>query len=279
MALVKHAFPVTLAILSLVALPAEASAERKSGGGGGGVLSRNVDAVKSATSSSDSGGGASDSDSGYDSSDEPYYDDGSGRHGHYHGGYVAHVGPPPPAFVAMPYATYTRGPEVSLYLGLQNVKDLEGSDASTAAASVSVRASVDDFGVGLSDSIYYETYPGMDPLTMHLWSLNGLFRIARLGPSDHTAIWLTGGFAGLQSTAADLQLYGAGLGAEIAHNFGDAAGIEGSARIIALQEGMRAVEYRVGVAASVIRLSYRYLKLNVDAPALKGPELGVALHF
>lgn len=278
MAIAKSLLSLSLSMVGLTALSPLAHAGHKSSGGGGGVLSQNVSAVSHATQSSGSGGSGSQSSSDNSSDDDSTYDS-SPTYTSSGSGYVTGVGyGVAPAFVTNPYPTYTRGPELSLYLGLQNVKDADDSEASTAAASLSVRASVDDFGIGLSDSIYYETAPGMEPISMQLWSLNGLFRIARMGPSDQTAVWLTGGFAGLQSPD-QFQLYGAGLGAEIAHNFGDAAGVEGSARIIALQEGMRAVEYRVGVAASVIRLSYRYLKLNVDAPALKGPELGVALHF
>lgn len=182
--------------------------------------------------------------------------------------------PVPDTAVAGPYPLAAGpGTAVSLYLGLESVK---GSDG---AGAVSLRTSYGDFGIGLADTVYFEsirTKQGPDELEMHAWAMTGAWRAHRADDADDTSVWLQAGLAGTSSQG--LQIFGAVVGAAVTHNLIGAIGLEGTARVFAYQDDIRALEVRGGLAVSMFRLSYRVLKYNVG-PALKGPELGVAMQF
>jgi hypothetical protein len=176
-----------------------------------------------------------------------------------------------------PYPTYPNaGPaHIALYLGLHSVEDSDG------AAAFSLRTGYGDYGISLSDTSYYERVPGLDGrsdmLRLDVWGITGGYRIAQPGPADTTAIWLHGGLGGAHSST-DVEALGLVLGAEVMHNLSGALGIEASARLFVLQDDIRARELRAGIAASVLRVSYRVLDFNVG-PALHGPEVGLAISF
>jgi len=174
---------------------------------------------------------------------------------------------------AYPYPTNTVGTDVRLYLGLQSVDDSNG------ALSGSIRSSYGDLGIEIDDIRYYERQEardGPDYLSLDVWSMSIAYRVAATGPEDRTAVWLKGGLAGANSDG--LGIFGLVVGAEVAHNVGSTVGLESSIRMFSYQDQIRALELRAGVAASIMRLSYRVLKFNVGPP-LQGPEVGVSLSF
>jgi hypothetical protein len=198
----------------------------------------------------------------------------SGRHYDGGGGWLVPQHPSHGGFLvgAYPYPTTGVGTDVSLYAALHAV------EASDGATIVTLRASYADLGIEIADTGYYERderYPS-SYLTMDVWRLGFAYRALAPGPDDRTALWLSGGLAGVKS--AGLELLGGVVGAELAHNFTSSLGAECSARLFAFQDHIRALELRAGVAASVIRLSYRLLQFDVGPP-LRGPEVGVALSF
>lgn len=189
------------------------------------------------------------------------------------GGYNTSRAYTPRPILMGPYPTSTAGADVELYLGMASVADSDG------AMRASLRASSGRFGIGIDNTRYFEQTPTiMGPQYLHLdvWSLTGAYRAVEMGDRGNTAVWLSAGIAGQASDG--LHVLGATIGAEVAHNLNSAVGLEGSARVFAMQDDIRAIELRVGVAASILRLSYRVLKFNVG-PALRGPEVGVALRF
>jgi hypothetical protein len=68
------------------------------------------------------------------------------------------------------------------------------------------------------------------------------------------------------------------VGAELEHMFTPSLRASGSARYYVLEHDMRASELRAAVGASFLSLGYRVFRFNVG-PALRGPEVGVALRF
>jgi hypothetical protein len=188
------------------------------------------------------------------------------------GSYRAHVRPAV-LVSGYPYPTCTAGTDVRLYLGLQSVDDSNG------ALSVALRSSYGDLGIEIDDIRYYEriqTPQGSDYLHLDVWTMGLAHRAMVGGPEERTAVWVKGGLAGASSD--DLSIFGAMLGAELAHNLGGSVGFEASARLFAYQDRIRALELRAGAAASILRVSYRVLWFNVGPP-LQGPEVGVSLSF
>ncbi len=174
---------------------------------------------------------------------------------------------------AYPYPTNTPGTDVRLYLGLQSVDDSNG------ALSGSIRSSYGSMGIEIDDIRYYERQSaaeGSDYLSLDVWSMSVAYRALAAGPEERTAVWLKGGLTGSHSEG--LGIFGVVIGAELAHNVGSALGVESSARLFYYQDQIRALELRAGVAASVMRVSYRVMKFNVGPP-LQGPEVGVSLSF
>ena len=212
-----------------------------------------------------------DSDSSSDDSDSESSSDSS----HWGGGHRPHRTHMRTSFFAggYPYPTNNAGTDVRVYVGVLSVEESDG------AAAVSLRASYGPIGIELDDTSFYErdeTSLRNEFITLDVWSLNLAYRAVATGPEERTAVWLKAGLAGANSDG--LGIFGAVVGAEVAHNFTSAVGVEGSARVFNYQDGIRALELRTGVAASFVRLSYRVLKFNVG-PALRGPEVGVSLSF
>lgn len=157
--------------------------------------------------------------------------------------------------------------DIRLDFGLHRVDDSDG------ALYASVRASYDQLGIILSDTAYYEQ-TGMETLDLHIWGVGGSYRLNRqAGP---TSLWISAGLAG--ATSDGLQLYGGFVGGDLAHRLRGAVGVEAGGRMSLYQDDIRGMELRVGVTASILRLGYRLMELNVGPP-LHGPELGLALQF
>gem|GEM_PF-5297232 len=181
--------------------------------------------------------------------------------------------PTPLLLGSQPYPTSTMGSDVHLYLGMMSVYESDGAMRGT------IRASSGNFGVALDGTRFYEeqrTPMAVTSVHLDVWSIRGTYRAVRTGNNHRTAVWLHAGLAGQSSDG--LHLLGVAVGADVAHNINHALGVEAGARVFAMQDDIRAVEVRAGVAASILRVSYRVLKFNVG-PALRGPEVGVALQF
>jgi hypothetical protein len=211
-------------------------------------------------------------------SDSGDFDDDDGDSGGNDRGWASSVGRSydvrPMIFVgAYPYPTNTPGTDVRLYLGLHSVDDSSG------ALSGSIRSSYGSMGIEIDDIRYYERQSaaeGSDYLSLDVWSMSVAYRALAAGPEERTAVWLKGGLTGSHSEG--LGIFGFVIGAEVAHNVGSAVGVESSARLFYYQDLIHALELRAGVAASVMRVSYRIMKFNVGPP-LQGPEVGVSLSF
>jgi len=242
----------------------------------GGRLGKVVSGLKhrsgqTGTSSDSSSSSDKSSDDSSDSSSSSDSDSGNNTSW---GSRTNHAGTPTPVLVGgAPYPTSTLGSDLQAYFGMMSVFESDG------AMRGSVRASSGNYGVGMDGTRYFEQVgSGQGTMYLHLdvWSLNGQYRALKMGRFSQTAVWLNAGLAGQSSDG--LHLLGATIGAEVAHNINSAIGLETSARVFAMQDGIRAIEVRGGVAASILRLSYRVLKFNVG-PALRGPEVGVAWRF
>jgi hypothetical protein len=242
------------------AAPAAADSKRE-----GGALSQVVNGLKekSGQTGNDSGGGAV----GEPSSDRPS----SPEYGHVGGSYGSgYAGEPVVTGGVGPYPTRGQGTEARLYLGIHSVEDSNG------AGVVSLRSSFGASGIELDDIRYFERMADGEYLSMDVWAIGFAHRAMSMGQDDRTALWLKGGLAGARSEG--LALLGAVVGAELAHNLSPALGVEASARYFLLQDDIRAIELRAGIAASVLRVSYRMMRFDVGPP-LRGPEVGVALSF
>jgi hypothetical protein len=117
---------------------------------------------------------------------------------------------------------------------------------------------------------------GTDYLTLDVWTIGASYRAVRFGRGDRSAVWLQGGLAGANTD--DLSVFGVTAGVEIAHDVSRHLGVSGGTRVLMHQHDIHGLEVRAGLAASIVRLSYRVLKLNTG-PALRGPEFGLALQF
>jgi hypothetical protein len=256
---------VILAASGLLCVPAAAHA--------GGALSKVVGGMKQQTRSSGNGNNGSSDGGGSTDQPEPSRDhraDGHGS-GYWHDPHRAYD-PAPVYLMGPPYPTGGAGTDVAFYAGLQSVDDSDG------AGFISLRASHGDLGIVLEESRYWErirTPDGMDLLTMDVWGIGMTYRVAQSVAGD-TAVWLRGGLAGANSDG--LAVLGAYGGAEVAHNINENIGLDASVRGIAYQDDIHGLEARAGIAAAVLRISYRVLKFDVG-PALRGPEFGLAFGF
>ncbi|HTM19525.1 MAG TPA: hypothetical protein VL172_03425 [Kofleriaceae bacterium] len=254
--------PLLLAA-AVLASAAPAAADSRHDGGGG-PLSQVVNGLKEKSGQTGDSGGHSGAvgEPAHDSTPSPEYGGGG-----YAGGYA---GEPRLQMGVGPYPTTGEGTESRLYLGLHSV---EGSNGAGVA---SLRSSFGANGIELDDIRYFERMDGGDYLHMDVWAIGFAHRTIAMGTREQTALWLKGGLAGANSDG--LQLLGAVIGAEVDHNLGPALGIEASARYFLYQDDIRALELRAGVAASILRVSYRLMRFDVGPP-LRGPEVGVALLF
>lgn len=160
---------------------------------------------------------------------------------------------------------------VSLELGLHPVKDSDGATVGSA------RLSKGFLGILLSGSHYFEQAPSMtgaDQITMNVWTVSGT---ARLYDSPATEVWIEGGVGGTSSTEFE-RIMGPALGIQVEHAVTPALGMRGSARYYVLEQDIHASEARASIGVSYFSVGYRIFAFNVG-PALRGPEVGVALRF
>ncbi len=251
---------VMAAGLALAAAPAAASPSKEEGGG---PLSQVVNGLKE-KSGQTGGGGSGGGAVGDPAPSTPPPESNWGVSGAV---YTGEYGPPPAGLGPYPTGGDT---ETRIYLGLHSV---EGSNGAGVA---SLRSSFGDNGLELDDIRYFERMADGQYLSMDVWSMSLAHRAVATGKGNRTALWLKGGLAGAHSDG--LGLFGAVVGAELTHNLGPSLGFETGARYFFYQDDIRAVELRAGVAASILRVSYRLLRFDVGPP-LRGPELGVALSF
>lgn len=261
----RNHLTVLLAASGLLLVPAAAQA--------GGALSKVVGGMKQQARSNGDGGNGSSGGGGSADRPEPTRDHRVDAHGsgYWHDPHRAYD-PTPVYVMGPPYPTGGGGTDVAIYAGLQSVDDSDG------AGFISLRASHDDLGIVLEESRYWErirTPDGMDLLTMDVWGIGMTYRVVQSAGGD-TAVWLRGGLVGANSDG--LAILGAGAGAEVAHNINDNIGIDASIRGLAFEDDIHGIEARAGVAAAVLRLSYRVMKFDVG-PALRGPEFGLAFGF
>lgn len=173
------------------------------------------------------------------------------------------------AAVVAPAPRYGGETDILMRFGVHRV------DESNGALIGSIRASHGDFGMSLADTMYAEQ-AGPDTIELHIWTVGGVWRLLAPTMDQPMAVWVTGGLAGASSDG--LQLYGLALGVEVERHLGGSLGVEGSARALHYQDDIRGLELRAAIAASLLRLGYRHTKFNTG-PALKGPEVGIALAF
>jgi hypothetical protein len=235
-----------------------------------GALSQVVKAIENKTGNDDKGDAAPKDPAGgaprEDEDDDFLYDDDDWSDTSTDGSYA--VVP-----VAQPWEPPGPQPRVDLYLGVQDVRDSDGS------VSLALRASHEWFGIGFAGTSYFEEVPhgpdGPESIRLDVWGLSGALRIVG-GGAEPTELWLSGGLAGASSS--EFQIFGGVVGAELDHRLGGELGIGASARLYAWQDDVRATELGVAARASVLRIGYRVLAFNVGPP-LKGPELGIAVRF
>lgn len=257
---------VAIAVTAMLSGPAAFAGGDKEEGGGG-ALSKVVGGIRERTGQQPAPAGAPSPQHGDNLNDPPP------RHDHQSGLVIQPYWGYDQRYVAAPYPTYVQGGAVSLYAGIQSVADSDQS------VSFALHSSYADWGVAIDDTRYFETNrtsAGMETIHLDVWSASVTHRVAQLGDDKTTAVWVRGGLAG--ASADDLMVLGIAGTVEIAHNASSQVGVDASLRGLALEDGIRGLEARGGVAASVLRVGYRVLKLDVG-PALHGPELGLAWHF
>ena len=163
-------------------------------------------------------------------------------------------------------------PHIDLYAGLQDVRESDQS------LTLSARLAKNGMGFGVSTTGYHESaqlMKGLDSdISMSIWRATLEARILKRA---RTELWLSGGYGALLSNQFET-LSGATFGAAMQHGITKQFGLSGQANTFILQDTVRGTEFRGGLHASVLSLSYRYLKLN-SGPSLHGPEVGVSLRF
>jgi hypothetical protein len=163
------------------------------------------------------------------------------------------------------------GPEadISAFLGAQSVV---GSDA---AATVEVRATFEDFGLGVAATRYWEGATAMQP-AVHLDDVRmfGSYRLFRDGP---TSLWLDAGGAAVLALE-DETIVGAMAGLRAERRVAGEIGLSFEAHGSAYTHGIVGVQAEVAVDLWLLRVGYRLLAFDVG-PALHGPEIGVSLRF
>jgi hypothetical protein len=250
--------------------PVAARAERGSGSSGG-ALGQVTRAVSQSVSPPDKPSGGS---SGGSSGAEPYrpahvYYEPDYRTPYIAGAYCSTCAPAG-RVEAQPWQPVQRDPmRVALSLGLQSVKDSDG------ATMGSLRITKGILGVAIAGTRYYEDAPVMGGVIhMNVWSLSAVARLLRSGDTE---LWVSGGVGETSSNQFE-RIMGATVGAELEHVLTPSLRVGGSARYYALEHDMRASELRAAVSASFLSLGYRVFRFNVG-PALRGPEVGLALRF
>lgn len=260
-----------LALLCMDAAPARA--ERNSDSRGG-ALSQATRAVSQSVSpparpsSGSSGGSSSYQPDRYPST---YHEPDYHRPYYYAGAYCSTCGPVGRA-EARPWQPVQVDPvRVALSLGVQSVKDSDG------ATMGSLRVTKGMLGASIAGTRYYENAPAMDgsnTIYMNVWSLSAMARVLRSGSTE---LWVSGGVGETSSNQFE-RMMGPTVGAELEYLLTPSLRVGGSARYYVLEHDMRASELRAAVGASFLSVGYRVFQFNVG-PALRGPEVGVALRF
>ncbi len=156
------------------------------------------------------------------------------------------------------------------YTGLSKVID------SDTAVSLHGRLQYRSLGFELGVTRYREAPPkrSADPITMDVWAVTGHARpLAYRG----FEVWILGGLGVLGSSEFS-SVSGGLIGAMARHQLRPALAIDSTVRWYFLDPQLDAVELTAGVQASIFRVGYRRLELNVGPP-LFGPEVGVAIAF
>jgi len=158
---------------------------------------------------------------------------------------------------------------VNAFLGFQSVA---GSDG---AGTAEVRASFDDFGLGVAVSRYWEGAT-MTQGEVHLDDLRlfGSYRFFHDGP---TSLWVDAGGAAVLALK-DETLIGGMAGFRVDHNVVGDIGVTFHARGSIYSHTIVGIESEVAVDLWVLRVGYRLLAFDVGPP-LHGPEVGVSLSF
>jgi len=141
------------------------------------------------------------------------------------------------------------------------------------AVGSTVRASFETFTISAAYTMYIEDQPMGDPLAFTMWRIGGGYRMVAPGLGE---LSFDGGPTGAHAPGLTM----AGLFAGISGRLGiaNAFGVDSAVRGYQYVDGARAIELEAGVRLSLIRAAYKWTKFDVG-PALKGPELGIALTF
>lgn len=158
---------------------------------------------------------------------------------------------------------------LTAFLGFQSVV---GSDG---AGTAEVRASFEDFGLGVSVSRYWEGAT-MTQGSVHLDDLRlfGSYRVLHDGP---TSLWLDAGGAAVLALD-DETLIGATAGIRVEHHVAGDIGVTFHARGSFYSHTIVGIESEVAVDLWLLRVGYRLLAFDVGPP-LHGPEVGLSLSF
>ena len=158
---------------------------------------------------------------------------------------------------------------LSAFLGIQSVV---GSDG---AGTAEVRASFEDFGIGVAVSRYWEGAT-MTQGSVHLDDLRlfGSYRLMHDGP---TSVWLDAGGAAVLALE-DQTLIGATAGLRVERHVAGDIGVTFHARGSYYRHNIIGVESEVAVDLWLLRVGYRLLAFDVGPP-LHGPEVGISLSF
>jgi hypothetical protein len=165
------------------------------------------------------------------------------------------------------------GVHSELYVGAQSVT------SSDASMTLELRASYEDFGVGVRGTTFFEQaeVPMNKPahlLRLDLWWVGGSYR---LDHDENSSVWVELGFTGLNSDDR-VSLSGGELGVRASHRLGGLIVANVGARHFELQDDVGANEVFGGLQASILQVTYRVVDFNVGPP-LYGPEVGLAFSF
>jgi hypothetical protein len=154
------------------------------------------------------------------------------------------------------------------YVGAQKVLESDGAFALELAVSDRW------FRVGGSLTRFYESQPGHDALTLTVPAL----AFGVLVASDETTrVYLEGGIATAitrNDPMMDSSLSGVLGGVYAEHALSKHATVIGSARLMGLEDDVRAASLRAGVRYKHVQASFSVLDFNIG-PALYGPEVGI----
>ncbi len=158
---------------------------------------------------------------------------------------------------------------ISGYLGAQKVFESDGA--------ATLELAVADRWLRLSGSLtrFYERQPTGDALTL---TMPTLALGVRIDDSTATRVYVEAGMASAMTKhdpmMMDATVTGALAGVYAEHSLSKDTTLIGSAKVMALQDNVRAASIRAGVRYHHVQASFSVLDFNVG-PALFGPEIGV----